>query len=190
MLDYENVSAHADIRFERVGDVLTIKLPKEGFVRGAGILLRSRQFWMLLAIMLLALNFIHILSWCNAALSGNVRPLYITSESVAGFFLQPALMMCAYVAIVSQNSATIRLYRTELVRTVHGILGTTRETTYDRGDIGRVRVSWLDVSIVAPRSRWLWMCHSVPLFTGRTREERERVAAAIRTWLDESPAGL
>ena len=49
MLDYENASAAGDIRFERVGDVLTIELPKEGFVRGAGNLLRSRHFWMMLA---------------------------------------------------------------------------------------------------------------------------------------------
>jgi hypothetical protein len=190
MLDYENVGAHADIRFERVGDVLTIKLPKEGFVRGAGTLLRSRPFWIFLAFMLLAMNLVRILSWATAALRGNVGPVGITSESIASFFLQPAVMMCVYVAIVSQASATIRLYRTELVRTVYGILGTARETAYDRNDIDGVRVSWLDVSIISPRSRGLWMCHRVSLFTGRTREERERVAAAIRTWLDERPAGL
>lgn len=190
MLDYENVSAHADIRFERVGDVLTIEVPKEGFVRGAGTLLRSPQFWMFLAFMLVVMNLVPVLSWATAALRGKVRPLGITSESVASFFLQPAVMVCAYVAIVSQNRATIRLYRTELVRTVYGILGTKRETAYDRNDIDGVRVSWLDVAIVSPRSRWLWMCHSVPLFTGRTREERERVAATVRTWLNERPAGL
>jgi hypothetical protein len=190
MLDYENVSAHADIRFERVGDVLTIELPKEGFVRGAGTLLRSRPFWILLAFMLVAMNFVPILSWVTAALRGNVRPLGITSESIASFFLHPAVMVCVYLIVVTQNRATIRLYRTELVRTVYGILGSARETAYDRNDIDGVRVRWLGVSIVSPRSRGLWMCHSVPLFTGRTREERERVAAAIRTWLDERPAGL
>ena len=29
MLDYDNASSATDIRFERIGDVLTIKLPKE-----------------------------------------------------------------------------------------------------------------------------------------------------------------
>jgi hypothetical protein len=187
MLDYENIRTHADIRFERVGDVLTIKLPKEGFVRGAGTLLRSRPFWVFIAVMLLAMNLVPILSWCTAALGGNVRPLRITSKSVADVFFYPAVMVCMYVAIVSQQSATIRLYRTELVRTLHGILGATRETAYDRNDIGSVRVSWLNVSIVSPMSRRSWMCHSVPLLTGRTREERQRVAAAIRTWLDQRP---
>ena len=56
MLDYENASAGADIRFERVGDVLTIKLPKEGFVRGTGNLLGSRHFWMLVALLLVIMN--------------------------------------------------------------------------------------------------------------------------------------
>ena len=189
MLDYENIRKHADIRFERVGDVLTIKLPKQGFVRGAGTLLRLWEFWVFLAVLLLAMNLVPILSWCTATLGGNVRPLRITSKSVADAFFYPAVMVCMYVAIVSQQCATIRLYRTELVRTVHGILGTTRETAHARDEIGSVRVSWLDVSIVSPRPTRLWMCHGVSLFTGRTRDERERVAAAIRTWLDERPGG-
>jgi hypothetical protein len=190
MLEYENASAATDIRFERVGDVLTIKLPKGGFVRGGATLLRSWQFAIFLAVLLLAVNLVPALSWCSAALGGNVRPLRITSGSVTTFFLQPAIMVCVYLAVVSQNATTIRLYRTELIRTAYGILGTARETAYDRCEIAAVRVGWLDVSIVSPRSRRFGICHGTVLFTGRSREERERVAAAIRAWLDERPTRL
>ena len=189
MLDYENAIAQADIRFERVGDVLTIKLPKEGFVRGGGTVLRSRQFLVLLAAVVLVTNLVPVVSWCSAALGGNVRPLRITSESVASFFLQPAIVAGVYIAIVSQSSTTIRLYRTGLTRTAYGLLGAVREAAYDRSDIAGVRVGWFDVSIVSRLSTGLGMCHSVSLFTGRTHEERERVAAAIRNWIERAPLG-
>lgn len=188
MLNYQTASSDADITFERVGDALTIRLPKEGFVRGAGALLRSRHFWMYIAIFLAAMNFGHVIHLARIGLRGNVPAFHVTAESVALVLFQPAAVICVYLSMVSQNNATIGLFQTKLGYTVHGIFGTTREKTYDRGDLDGVRVGWIDLSITSSRRFRFPFCRRRVLFAGRTREERERVATVIRNWIEQTPA--
>lgn len=190
MLDYDNASSATDIRFERIGDVLTIKLPKEGFVRGAGNLLSSRYFWAVVTIMMLAMNGFDLVRWIRGAFQGQFIPASVTAGTIALFFLQPAFLVCMYVLIVCQSSVTIRLYRTELVHSMGGLFNTTRDTGYARRKITGVRNGWLNLSILLDRPRWLGFPHCAQLFFGRTRNERERVAAAIRNWLEPVPPEL
>ena len=189
MLDYENASADADIRFERVGDVLTIKVPREGFVRGAGHLLRSWPFWACIVLMLVALNVVDLVDWLGQAFRGRFTTTRVSPQRVSLTLLQPAIFICGYMFVVAESATTIRLYRTELVHSRRGAFGSTSELAHARRDIERVHVGWLHLSIERRQSR-SGLCRRVQLLTGRTREERQRVAAAIRAWLDERPVGL
>ena len=188
MLNYQNAGAASDIQFERVGDVLTITLPKEGFVRGGGNLLGSWQFWSIVVLLTFCMNSADVVGWIGQALRGRLTTVSITPERVTLFLLQPVVMICGYVLVVAETATTIRLYRTELVRSTHGFLGAPREAACGRREIERVHVGWLSLSVERVPRRRGGMCRRVPLFTGRSRDERERVAAAIRTWLDERPS--
>jgi hypothetical protein len=191
MLDYENVSAAGDIRFERVGDVLTIKLPKEGFARGAGNLLRSRQFWILLVLLLLVVNFADLTTFAWRAFHGRVQWSMISAQQVVLLFFQPAMLVCVYAALVGQIATTIRLDPTELVNSVHSLGLSGREGHYARGKVIGVNSRWMALTITLDQPAVFKMgCRRVSLFFGRTRDERERVAAAIRNWIEQTPAEL
>jgi hypothetical protein len=51
-------------------------------------------------------------------------------------------------------------------------------------------VGWLDLSLTKARPRRWLICPRLSLFIGRSREERERVATAIRNWIEQTPAEL
>lgn len=190
MLDYENASADADIRFERVGDVLTIKLPKEGFVRGAGNLLRSRHFWIIITILLLVVNIVDLATFAWHLYTGQVHWADLRPEQVVLVFFQPAMLVCVYAALVGQTATTIRLERTELVCSGRSFGFSGRGAGHARGKIVGVSSRWAALTLTLDQPVIFGMCRRATLFFGRSREERERVATAIRNWIEQTPAEL
>jgi hypothetical protein len=191
MLDYEAKAAGTDIRFERIADVLTIKMPREGFVRFAGHRVRSPHFLLYSGVFLLVLFWQDIWDWLWRAVHGQLAVWPFTSGLVGWFLLPPAFAIGFYLVTVSQTSVTIRLYRRELVFSTDEPFQSIRETSIERQDIAGLRVGATTLSLTLHRRLVFGLPRRTILTSGRTREERERVAAAIRDWLERTaPGGL
>ena len=190
MLDYDNAASGGDIKFERVGDVLTIQLPREGFVRGAGNQLRSWHFWLFIVVMCLFMNWFQLFLWVRSGFHTTIFAGGLHPDVLPRLLLQPSVMICMYLVIVGHFSATLRLGPSELVRSVRGLFSTTRETRFERSTIIGVHVGWLTVTLLRTGRNWFGGRRRVHLFTGRTRAERARVVAVIRNRLEPAPGSV